>query len=107
LRPLATHEECIDFLQSELLLEDVTIPDVKEKLLVETFEEFVAIENVVHYPKFLLINYVRIQNDCPLHFFVLKNAYGLPTYFISEHLRNIFDEEKISGIRFMELDEQL
>lgn len=98
--------DCIAYSDTDILIKEV-LSEYEEKITVQSFDDFQLIESKIAYPKYLEFKKFQIRSDCNCNFFTLKYTYGLTTYFISEYLKTTLEQNNITGIRYMELDEVL
>lgn len=106
LRPLRSSIEQIDFSKTEISIMKTTWEEEK-KVSVRNVQEFLALIEETKYPLSVKIKRPYIVQESNLKFFGIKYVYGVFPFFISKQFKDILFENKISGIRYMELDEIL
>ncbi len=104
LRPTKSNFNCFDFNKTQVSIME-TIWEEKEKIKVENkFELLKLIENT-KLPLNIKIKRPYFLDECQLHIFSCSHVYHGYSVFVSEDLKNEFIKNRITGIRFRELDE--
>ncbi|WP_416439127.1 imm11 family protein [Phnomibacter sp. MR] len=106
LRTLKLFMECIDFSKTTISIMKTTWEEEK-RLLVKDLNEFNFLIESTHLPYSIKISEFRISEKCMYDFIRLDYTYGEPTLFISERFKDTLLQNKITGIRYMEIDEVL
>lgn len=106
LRPLRSSIEQIDFSKTEISIMKTTW-DEEQKVSVRDVQAFFDLIEKTKYPMSIKIKRPYIIQECNLKFFSIKYIYGVFPYFISKEFSDILLKNNISGIRLMELDEQI
>jgi hypothetical protein len=98
--------DVIDFPQTDISIMRDTW-EVGEVVRVNNKEQFLQLVESTKLPQSIRIFKPVFKVDYPKDFFALRYVYHGFSFFCSEHFREKLEAEKVSGIRFMELDEQL
>lgn len=106
LRPLKSSIEQVDFSKTEISIMKTTW-DEEQKVRVRDVQGFFDLVEKTKLPMSIKIKRPHILQECNLKFFGIKYVYGVFPFFISKLLKDVFLENNISGIRYMELDEIL
>jgi hypothetical protein len=94
----------IDFSRTEILMFKSTW-DVDYSFKVKSEIEFFEIIEKTKLPYHVAIKWPKLKDNIPEHLFALEHVYHGYQVFISEELKLILEKEKITGIRYLELDE--
>lgn len=106
LRALKVCMECIDFSNTTISIMKTTWEEEK-RIQVKDLNEFQILVESTRLPQSIKISAFKISEKCNYDFIRLDYTYGVPTFFISERLKEILLQNKITGIRYMELGEVL
>ena len=103
---LKSNYDCIDFKKTEIsLMKDVWTE--MSIIKVTGVEEFLELINETKMPYSIRIKRPVFLDSCSNSIFCIKYVYSGFGSFVSKTLRERLEEEKCTGIRFMELDEQI
>lgn len=105
LRPLREAFECLDYQQTEIAIMETTW-DEKERVKVNNVYELQSLIKETQLPESIKIKELFFLEDCKLNFLALSHVYGGSGIYVSESLKEKMIKEKITGIRFMELNER-
>jgi len=81
--------------------------DVEYTIRIKNTEEFLLLKEEVTYPKRIKIFRPYFSENYTKDFFALRHVYSGFSFFCSERFRQKLEDQKITGIRFMELGEVL
>ena len=98
--------EVIDFTYTEISIMKDTW-EVGEVVKVNNKDQFLQLVESTKLPRSIKIFKPVFRPDYGKHFFALRYVYQGFSFFCSEHFREKLETEKITGIQFMELDEQV
>ena len=103
---LGSKYDCINFNETEVSLMKDIWTEVK-KIKVTSVEKFLELITETKMPFSIRIKKPVFLESCSSSILCIKYVYSGFGCFVSKSLRERFEKEKCSGIRFMELDEQL
>jgi hypothetical protein len=103
---LKSNYDCINFKETEVsIMKDIWTED--KKIKVNSVERFLELIAETKMPFSIRIKKPVFLESCSSSILSIKYVYSGFGCFVSKSLRERFEKEKCTGIRFMELDEQL
>jgi hypothetical protein len=98
--------DVIDFANTDISIMKDTW-EVGEVVRVNNKDQFLELVESTKLPQSIRIFKPVFKADYPKDFFALRYVYSGFSFFCSEQFRKKLEAEKVTGIRFMELDEQV
>lgn len=101
-----TNYELLDFEKSVVtVFKDMWVEDYDTKVANAT--EFLNLVANTHIPNYVKIKRPYFLESCNKHLLALRYVYNGYQIFVSEELKQKLDAEKITGVRYLGLDEVL
>ena len=103
LRPVELQPDYIDFEKTEILIIDKKTGEEKKNIKVKDKDQLTVLIKETKFPNIIQIPRPVILDSCTSNLFSLRNIYNGYACFISAQLKSKLENEKISGVQFMEL----